>query len=685
VAIEKIMQKMSQEKGIDVLLIYMPVCELSPSIGLGLLKSALSPLGVSTKILYFNLQFAKWIGVDAYLKTLKYSTRFNQVGEWIFSGALFEQSKSDIENYIEKILLRPSQSLRRFLTPVPGRLIQTVLKVRGKVDRFLNESQEEVLSYHPRIVGFSSAFQQQVASLALAKRIKYHSPETFIVFGGSNCEGIMGAEMIRQFSFIDAVVSGEGDIIFPQLVQRVLRSAPLNGLQGVYTQTGPIPAPNHGRYPNAASVQHMDALPYPDYDDFFDQLEKSCNHLPYPSSIPIETSRGCWWHDRMCCTFCAFNRPERKYRSKSSKRVLNELTHLLQKYTSDTLQIVDNILDIGYFKTLLPKLSARRLNIEFFCNLRSNLTKEQVRMLRKAGFRTILPGIESLSTPVLKLMRKGVGALQNIQLLKWCKEFGILPYWNLLCGFPSEPAEEYERMARLIPLLVHLSPAGRAGLFHVDRFSPNFEYAEQFGLTDVTPAPGYHYIYPFGPETVFNLAYSFTYDYRSEQKVEEYMRPMIKAWMAWKLLHKSSDLFFADRGKKLYIWDQRPIATKPLTILSDLQRALYIACDRIQGLSQLKKIAKTHIGKDYSQEMIEQLLQPIIDSYLMIRDGNSYLSLAIPVGNYIPERKEFGRFQRYLHELEIQNRHEALMKKIKIKEISKDLKINEEEIVKLKI
>jgi hypothetical protein len=144
-------------------------------------------------------------------------------------------------------------------------------------------------------------------------------------------------------------------------------------------------------------------------------------------------------------------------------------------------------------------------------------------------------------------------------------------------------------------------------------------------------------------------------------------------------------LFFADRGKKLYIWDQRPIATKPLTILSDLQRALYIACDRIQGLSQLKKIAKTHIGKDYSQEMIEQLLQPIIDSYLMIRDGNCYLSLAIPVGNYIPERKEFGRFQRYLHELEIQNRHEALMKKIKIKEISKDLKINEEEIVKLKI
>ena len=139
------------------------------------------------------------IGVISYLKTLEQSNRYNQIGEWIFSGALFEQSKSDIENYIEEILRRPSESLRRFLSPVSGKLIQTVLKARGKVDSFLNECEEEVLSYHPRIVGFSSLFQQQVASLALAKRIKNHSPDTFIVFGGPNCEGIMGVEMVRSF------------------------------------------------------------------------------------------------------------------------------------------------------------------------------------------------------------------------------------------------------------------------------------------------------------------------------------------------------------------------------------------------------------------------------------------------------------------------------------------------------
>jgi hypothetical protein len=96
-------------------------------------------------------------------------------------------------------------------------------------------------------------------------------------------------------------------------------------------------------------------------------------------------------------------------------------------------------------------------------------------------------------------------------------------FWNLLCGFPNEPPEEYERMARLIPLLAHLPPPGKAGLFHLDRFSTNFEYAEQVGLTDVTPSPAYRYIYPFKPETLFNLAYFFTYKSHSGQNVEEYV------------------------------------------------------------------------------------------------------------------------------------------------------------------
>lgn len=678
---EKI-QKATQEKGTEVVLIYMPICELlQPSIGLSLLKSALSALGISTKILYYNLRFAKLARVTSYLKILELSNLYNQVGEWIFSGALFEQSKNEIENYIEEILLRPSQSLRYFLSPVSKKLIQKVLQVRDKVDCFLNECKEEVLSYHPRIIGFSSLFQQQVASLALAKRIKNHSPDTFIVFGGSNCEGIMGVEMIRQFPFIDAVVSGEGDIVFPELVQRLLKSKSLSDLQGVYTQTGPLPIPNNGHYPNAPLVQNMDALPYPDYDDFFDQFEKSRFYIPHPQVIPMETSRGCWWGEKVCCTFCGLNGMNMKYRGKSSQRVLNEIVHLSQKYPVENIHFVDNILNMDYFKDLLPELATRCLSVKFNIFVRSNLNKRQVQMLHNANFMTIMPGIESLSTPILRLMRKGVSQLQNIQLLKWCKEFGIIPFWNWLWGFPSEPAIEYERMARLTPLLVHLHPPFSVGHISLIRFSPNFEYADQFGFKDVTPLPAYHHVYLFEPEVVANLAFYFIYGYRSSQNVEEYVRPAWNEYGSWKKSYESSDLFFVDNGKHLFIWDQRPIAFEPpLTTLSGLQRLLYIECDSTRSISHLRNAAKSDTGRDYSQEEIEQILQPMMDNYLTIKDGDCYLSLAIPVGNYVPRKEIFERFQTFLQRIEVNKQHETLVKKVKVKEVSRDIKVTEEEI-----
>ena len=36
------------------------------------------------------------------------------------------------------------------------------------------------------------------------------------------------------------------------------------------------------------------------------------------------------------------------------------------------------------------------------------------------------------------LMKKGVTELQNVRLLKWCAELGIVPNWALMYGFPGE-------------------------------------------------------------------------------------------------------------------------------------------------------------------------------------------------------------------------------------------------------
>jgi hypothetical protein len=145
------------------------------------------------------------------------------MGEWVFSGTLFDHQLS-VDGYLRDVLSR-----------YPDTFVSQTLSVRDKVDGFLDNCCTEVLRYNPTIVGFTSIFQQHVPSLSLAKRIKALSPQTFIVLGGANCEGVMGAETIRQFPFVDAVVSGEGEIVFPALVRRVLEKKSVDDMPGVYT------------------------------------------------------------------------------------------------------------------------------------------------------------------------------------------------------------------------------------------------------------------------------------------------------------------------------------------------------------------------------------------------------------------------------------------------------------------
>jgi ribosomal peptide maturation radical SAM protein 1 len=643
------------EKKPQVLLVSMPFGPLFlPSIGLGLLKAALSSHTISGKTLYFTLQFAELIGVPLYLQIACEKPVTDLIGEWIFSGSLFDSDSLDVEGYIEAILRDrfPDQRKRHINKLIKisdidrEKFIQDVINVRSKVESFLENCLKEIITYNSRIIAFTSIFQQQVAALALAKRIKAQAPETFIIFGGANCEGIMGIEVIRQFPFVDAVVSGEGDIVFPALVQCVLEKKNFSNLQGVYSRDTITLASSKGQYLNATSVSEMDCLPFPDYDDFFEQYEASSLKFneQHQVQLLLETSRGCWWGEKSQCTFCGLNGSSINYRSKSAQRALDELICLTNKYPNYSVSFVDNILNLKYFKEFIPELAARQLNLELFYEVKANLRKDQIRLLRDAGIKAIQPGIESFSDRVLELMRKGVKSLQNIQLLKWCKELGVTPWWNMLWGFPGEPPEEYDCIAALIPFLMHFQPPSLAATVRLDRFSLNFNYSEQIGFVKVTPYPSYYYVYPLPHEAVANLAYYFTFEYSQPQDVLSYTQPVVEQIIFWKEKYKTSDLFSVDKGTHLLIWDLRPIAHKPLEILTGLQKNLYVACDRIYTMNQIRQLVERITGTVTSPQEIEDLLQPLVNCGLMIRNHDTYLSLAIPLGDYSPGRAVIEHF-----------------------------------------
>lgn len=624
--------RLSPAEPVDVLLVSMPFGPVvQPSLGLALLKNALPP--GSSKVLYLSLAFARRIGRPLYHwinDRLPFATTL--AGEWLFRPALLPEVPEEPREYLDQVLLAPTarwhddagdQLSNRVL--VPEGLVDDLLWVRGLTDEYLDWCAGEVLAHRPKVVGLTSVFEQHAASLALARRLKERSPETRIVLGGANCEGAMGLATLRAFGFVDAVVSGEGEVALPRLVAKWLAGEPADGLQGVYTRTSPEVLARAATVPNAPSPRHLDDLPYPDFDDFFAQLGESGFVLGREARLLFETSRGCWWGEKMHCTFCSLNGAAMAYRSKSAERAVAELRWLIERYPGRSISTVDNILDMQYFKTFLPSLAGERLDVEIFYEVKSNLRKDQIRLLHDAGVRSLQAGVESLSDQILQIMGKGVGGLQNIRLLKWCEELEVWPYWNLLWGFPGESPEEYARMAEIIPWLHHLPPPTALSPIFLERFSPNFFRSGELGFADVRPMSAYRHIYPSAGEELGELAFFFDYGYQDGRDVASYVHPLIPRIVEWRDVYTECTLAAIDCGERLAICDTRPAAVESLSFLVGLERELYLACDGITTVERLRSSA----GAELSREQVEDALGPLLDRGLLLRQGDTVLALAI--------------------------------------------------------
>ncbi len=621
----------------DVLLVCMPFGPVfRPAIGLSLLRAGLARHDISCGVRYFTIDFAERIGQQFYCD-LAYDEGGPPpqylAGEWVFAAAL-NGGPADDDPYVDEILLNRHGAQGKDKARSPA-FVRRILNARRKVPAFLDDCLERVLCEEPKVVGFTSVFQQHVASLALARALKRARPEMRVVFGGANCEGVMGGETLRQFAFIDAVVSGEGDVVFPELARRALAAAPLAGLPGVRTRETLEEEFRAGRFPNAPMVACLDDLPYPDHDDFFEQFNASRYGREWQPTVPFETSRGCWWGQRSHCTFCGLNGGSLHFRSKSATRALDEFDALVSRYPGSDLRAVDNILDMRHFAGFIPALAGRHTDGRIFYETKSNLRKRHVRMLSAAGVRDLQPGIESLSDAVLRLMRKGVTGIQNIQLLKWCKELGVTASWNVLWGFPGEPPGDYERMAALVPLLTHLQPPTSWASFRLDRFSPIFSEPEQAGIEEIQPAASYRYVYALEPQAVTNMACYFTFRYREPQDVAAYVGALRAEIRRWRKAAKRSDLFFVDVNGRLAIWDLRPAFERPITVLDGIDRELYLSCDEICDLHRAVEVTRK-AEASRREEDVRGRLDSFVARGLAVKSGTRYLALAVPLGDYSP-------------------------------------------------
>jgi ribosomal peptide maturation radical SAM protein 1 len=252
-------------------------------------------------------------------------------------------------------------------------------------------------------------------------------------------------------------------------------------------------------------------------------------------------------------------------------------------------------------------------------------------MLREAKVRSILPGIESLSNVILRMMQKGSTAAQNIQLLRWCAEFEIHAIWSFLYGFPGEPPDEYQRMSEIVPLLAHLQPPSYCIPVQLDRFSPYFSHPEQFGVRNVRPITAYSHVFPLAANEVRKLAYFFDFDFEDNRDPADYASTLIEQVKQWAGLacaarpQERPQLNLYHSHGSLVIRDSRPCAAASLHLLDGLRAAVYRFCDSVQTRKGLTR----KLSLNATEADIQQTLDELIGAKLAVEIEGQYIALAV--------------------------------------------------------
>lgn len=327
--------------------------------------------------------------------------------------------------------------------------------VNGFVNRYIEKTK-------PKFIGFSIIDGNIDATLAIAKLVKEKYPNIKILLGGNGVEVLNFGRLpnsnykIEEYQFIDAIIRGDGEITFTEILKSDWSEESLLQIKGLIWRLNGVWIHN-GFRPNI----DMNIVPIPDFSSLEDNYYyKSVYH----ETIPIVMSRGCPFR----CSFCSVPEYIPEYRYRTTDSVVEELKAWVAKgkryfFCQDSI-INGNAV---WFKELCEKIIASGLAdgdtpITFGGNtrLQANMRDlDTMRLYRRAGLTKMINGFESASEPVLRHMKKytnleGVREIfENVRIInkevrdtypvsnKVPLKFGM----QLIVGYLNEGEEDFQK------------------------------------------------------------------------------------------------------------------------------------------------------------------------------------------------------------------------------------------------
>ncbi|MBI4639087.1 MAG: B12-binding domain-containing radical SAM protein [Candidatus Tectomicrobia bacterium] len=295
--------------------------------------------------------------------------------------------------------------------------------------RTMNDVFQAMEELNPTFIGITAFTNEISAAGEVARQIKAHHPNAFVVIGGPHVSTIP-LETLREFESFDVGVVGEGEETAFELLEAFM-GRDLTAISGLVLRRGGEIFLTAPRKP----LKDLNQLPFPAWDLF--EIES------YSPIFLVSTSRGCPYP----CYFCNPRYLGQKTRIRHFLNVVDEIEILVKRFGAKRIQFADATLSLLGRATsqMCDELIRRGLHrsIAWDCETRADSIDEPLlKKMKEAGCEWIALGVETGSERILRdIVKKGETREEIREAVRLAKRAGIKVRCFFILGHYTETVE----------------------------------------------------------------------------------------------------------------------------------------------------------------------------------------------------------------------------------------------------
>jgi len=284
----------------------------------------------------------------------------------------------------------------------------------------------------PDVVGISVATPLVKESKEIIQLIRRIHPSLKVIVGGPHISALRNKKILTELD-ADFGAVGEGEYLINFLINEKKRDEPF---------LWPIDF-------DPSILGNLNELPFPS------RLPRNGYHLNYDFGAKkqvlasVMTSRSCPYQCTFCASKCIFGN---KVRMRSAENVVEELKELKENFGTNSILFLDDCFTLvpGRVNKICKLMIREGLDLNWWIDTRcDNVNEEMLGLMKRAGLKFVVYGVESGSPRILRRIRKDISIEQIKKAFRMTQRIGIETKANFILGHLGETERDMMKSINL--------------------------------------------------------------------------------------------------------------------------------------------------------------------------------------------------------------------------------------------